>query len=478
MTAIMKYPALIILAALFVLPAAAQNAGTRSPLDPTVWGLIYDTPATKTVKVNNDITFFKDDRSELKLDIYSPPEAKSGDRRPAIVFLNGIGDSPDNKVKSWEIYKSWPRLVAAHGIVGIAMDADGTRIQESLKAIFDFLARDGAKHGIDADRLGVYAASANVTQSSIYLMGEHAAKGIKAAALYYGGAPQGTLRKDLPVLFIVAEGDMGGLGDQSLPLWQRVAEARAPWTMVFASRMPHAFDAFEDNDESRRHVQQTLAFWKTHLEPTPQPPWQPSPARAIVASTYGTDFAKTASLLEPYVAQNPNDAQGLVLLGRTQLQMRRLDDAAASLERALKIAPANFFALAGLGQVRYFQRRYDEAVSNLEKAIAAGFRNSMLYGQLAFAQLALQRNTDAIKSYESAFAMGIPPGANTRGVAYYNMACAYARLRQIDKAIEMLGKAVDEGYSDRRTLETDEDLAPLRADARFAAILSRVPKAS
>jgi pentatricopeptide repeat protein len=248
--------------------------------------------------------------------------------------------------------------------------------------------------------------------------------------------------------------------------------------MVFASRMPHAFDAFEDNDESRRHIQQTLAFWKTHLEPVPQPPWTPSPARAIVAATYGTDHARTAALLEPYVAQNPNDPQGLVLLGRTQSRLGRFDEAGANLEKALKISPSNVFALSGLGQVRFGQRRYDDAAANLEKAIAGGFRNSMLYGQLAFAQLALQRNAEAIKSYESAFEMGIPLGANTRGVAYYNMACAYARLKQTDKAFEMLGKAVDEGFADRRTLETDEDLAPLRTDARFAAILARVPKTS
>jgi pentatricopeptide repeat protein len=74
--------------------------------------------------------------------------------------------------------------------------------------------------------------------------------------------------------------------------------------------------------------------------------------------------------------------------------------------------------------------------------------------------------------------MGIPPGANTRGVTYYNMACGYSRLKQIDKAFEMLSKAVDEGFADRPTLETDEDLAPLRTDSRFAAILARVPKRS
>jgi pentatricopeptide repeat protein len=61
-------------------------------------------------------------------------------------------------------------------------------------------------------------------------------------------------------------------------------------------------------------------------------------------------------------------------------------------------------------------------------------------------------------------------------MAYYNMACAYVRLKNFDKAFEMLGKAIDEGYADRNSLETDADLAALRTDSRFKALLDRLPK--
>jgi tetratricopeptide (TPR) repeat protein len=394
-----------------------------------------------------------------------------------VIFLNAIGDRPDSKVKSWAIYSSWPRLVAANGMIGISMDADGNRIQDSLKALFAFIASDGAKHGIDANRLGVYAASANVTQSSIYLMGDSASKGIKAAALYYGGAPQGTIRKDLPVLFILAEGDLsGGLGQQAVPLWQRVTEARAPWTMVFASRQPHAFDAFEDSDESRRLVKQTIDFWKTHLEPTPKPSWERSEARAIVSAIYMNDPVRSAELLKTYTAANPRDAHGFIHYARMLSQQRKFAEAYAAFETAYKLEPQNPAAQAGMGQMRFAERKYSEAEPLLAAAVNGGFRNPMLYGQLAYSQLASNKNEEAIKTYEAAFQMGIPPGANTRGVAYYNMACAYARLKNIDKAFEMLGKAIDEGYTARNNFETDTDLAVLRTDERFKALLERLPK--
>lgn len=447
----------------------------RSPLDPTVWGVVYDTPATRQVKVTPEVTYLKDDRSDLKIDIFSPPDMKAGERRPAVIFLNAIGDLQANKIKNWAIYSSWPRLVAAHGMVGISMDADGTRIQDSLKGLFEFLAKDGVKHGIDAERLGVYAASANTTQANVYLMGSNASPGIKAAALYYGGAPQGAIRKDLPVLFILAEGDMGGgFGQQAVALWQRVADARAPWTMVFAARQPHAFDAFEDSDESRRLIKQTIDFWKTHLEPVPKPTWEPSKDRAIVSAIYMNDPVKSAAMLKTYTEANPRDAQGFVHYARMLSQQQKLPEAFAAFEAAHKLDPSNPAALSGMGQMRFREKRYADAETYVTTAINAGFRNAGNYNDLAFSQLFQNKNEEAVKSFEAALSMGMT--GQFRAAALYNLGCAYARLKNADKAFEVLNQAVDLGRVNRATYEADTDLADLRSDPRFARLLERMPK--
>ena len=474
----MKKIALFILIFTFALNLFAQNTAQTSPLDGRNYGVVYDIPATRDVTLKADVPY----SANLKIDIYSPPNAKAGEKLPAVIFLNAIGDAPGQpKVKSWGIYRSFPRLVAAHGMVGISMETDGARIQESLRALFDFLEKDGAKHGIDASRLGVYAASANTTQSIVYLMGQAAAKGIRAAALFYGAvpAPETKMRKDLPVLFILAEGDLaGGFGQQAVPLWQRVTTERVPWTLVFASDLPHAFDAFSDTDESRRIIQQAIAFWKSNLEPVPQPDWKPSPARAVVETLYWNNAPKAVELLTKYIAENPNDATAYTQMGRMLAQLRRYDEAGAAYEKALSLGAQFGGVYNGLGQTRIAQKRWDEAVNYLTKAVELGARNSFTYGQLAFAQMNLNRNEEALKSYEKAFEAGIPPGANTRGLAYYNMACAYARLKQTDKAFELLNKAIDEGMNNRQTFETDTDLAALRSDARFQTLLNRLPKAA
>ena len=101
------------------------------------------------VTAHEGVTYLTTPAGKQDLDIYLPPGFKAGETRPAVVFLNAIGDNPNApaKVKSWEIYRSWPRLIAANGMVGISMDADPDRVQESLRGVFRFLEKNGADLG-------------------------------------------------------------------------------------------------------------------------------------------------------------------------------------------------------------------------------------------------------------------------------------------------------------------------------------------
>ena len=113
----------------------AQNS---NPLDMLGFGVILDDPKMKDVKVKQDVPYLEDGKGKLHIDVYTPPGMKAGENRPAIIFLNAIGESGERKVKSWGIYSTWPRLIAAQGYIGISMEADGARIQESLQALFRF----------------------------------------------------------------------------------------------------------------------------------------------------------------------------------------------------------------------------------------------------------------------------------------------------------------------------------------------------
>jgi hypothetical protein len=53
---------------------------------------------------------------------------------------------------------------------------------------------------------------------------------------------------------------------------------------------------------------------------------------------------------------------------------------------------------------------------------------------------------------------------------YHSAACAHAAVGANDRALAQIQLAIEHGYANSERMETDSDLAPLRADPRFAAI--------
>jgi len=61
-------------------------------------------------------------------------------------------------------------------------------------------------------------------------------------------------------------------------------------------------------------------------------------------------------------------------------------------------------------------------------------------------------------------------------VVHYNLACDYSVLKDADKCIETLEKAMKLGYRDFRYMEKDPDLAYVRQDIRYKEILLKYKK--
>lgn len=59
-------------------------------------------------------------------------------------------------------------------------------------------------------------------------------------------------------------------------------------------------------------------------------------------------------------------------------------------------------------------------------------------------------------------------------VVHYNLACTYAEMKQIAKALEALELAVECGYDDVEWMEKDEDLDNLRDEPRYKALVQRL----
>jgi tetratricopeptide (TPR) repeat protein len=55
-------------------------------------------------------------------------------------------------------------------------------------------------------------------------------------------------------------------------------------------------------------------------------------------------------------------------------------------------------------------------------------------------------------------------------LVFYNLACSYSLLENVDAALAALTRAIKLGYRDDQWLDKDPDLANLRRDPRFATL--------
>src|SRR5689334_16429796 len=113
------------------------------------WGVVMTHPAMTSVTVKANIPY-----KYGALDLYLPPGLSSNEKRPVVIFLPETG-----KNKSMEIYKTWPQLMVAYGIIGIVADIDPPKYKESVSWIFDFITTESASQRSDTINICVFSAS-------------------------------------------------------------------------------------------------------------------------------------------------------------------------------------------------------------------------------------------------------------------------------------------------------------------------------
>jgi tetratricopeptide (TPR) repeat protein len=446
---------------------AAQTG--RSQFDPNSWGVVLEHPDMKNVAVQQDIPYLIRERDSLTFDLYMPPATNARKSRPAIIFMNGLGDSNRGPgLKSKGIYTSWPKLVAAHGYIGITMESDAERLEESFSNLFKYVKQNAQLLNIDATKLGIYAASANIRSVSTWLMKQNLDNGIRAAVFYYGEIPQGPYRSDLPVFFVVAEKDIHGNNYSNL--WGEVLKNKSPWTLTLAKGLPHAFDLFADNDAAKKIILETIAFWKTNLDPVPPSAQPPSLIREILATQYDNDYAKIARLMGEWLQQNPNanDAAAFNLFATALLWTDQFAEADNYFRKSVAINPENKGVRLNMAITSYMLGNSQEAMKNLALYEEGSQPEGFTYGYVGRALLNKKMYDLATPYFEKAIALG-PHRSD-----YYNLARCLAVKNQTKKAFENLSIAVAKGFNVKKQYEDEPDFESLRNSEEWQALLKKL----
>ena len=256
--------------------------------------VVYHIPGVDAVTIRRDVEYRVTDAGALTMDVYYPPDSKSGARTPAVIFVVGYSDLGAQailgcKFKEMESFISWGQLAAASGLVAITYTT-GKEPAADIHALLQYVRQNAAPLGVDENRVGVWACSGHVPNALSVLMRE-AHDYLKCAVLCYGfmldfeestmvaeasrtfrfvnpcaGKSVDDLPQGLP-LFIVRAGqdEFPHLNETIDRFLAKALTGNLPITFTNHPTAPHAFDVLHDSETSREIIRQILAFMRFHL---------------------------------------------------------------------------------------------------------------------------------------------------------------------------------------------------------------------
>jgi tetratricopeptide (TPR) repeat protein len=197
------------------------------------------------------------------------------------------------------------------------------------------------------------------------------------------------------------------------------------------------------------------------------------------------DYYRTA------LKKKTNDAVLLNKCGIAELMMQRYKDAAKDFDRSIKANRGYAEAYNNRGVIDYEQRKYGKAVKQYQKAIKLDATSASYFSNLGaayFAQKEFEKATDAYTH-----AMELDPDIFDRvsraGVAAqlsspedrahfdFVLARLYAKAGDLDRSLQSLRRAMEEGYKGIEDVYKEQEFSALRKDPRFAQLMAERPPA-
>jgi DNA-binding winged helix-turn-helix (wHTH) protein/TolB-like protein/Tfp pilus assembly protein PilF len=225
---------------------------------------------------------------------------------------------------------------------------------------------------------------------------------------------------------------------------------------------------------------------------------------AHVKTNYEWDWAQADRLFKRAIALAPDYATAHQWYGAHYLTPRgRLDEALVETRRAREIDPLSAVFNTFVGATLYFAGRYDEAVEECRRTVELHPDFGVAHWYLGRAYLQKGRFPDALAELRKAVALsgGSPLMKGTLGVGHalagdraaaegalvelealragsyasaLDLAAIHAALGDRERAFQRLDEAAAERAFHLIYIEVWPELAPLRTDPRFAALVGRL----
>lgn len=275
-------------------PPVPQNP-RRSMSEIVRLPVVYSIPGMDEVLVKSDLKYTQVNEPHLLMDVYLPPHLGKDERRPVVLFIHGSVPA-GSPAKNMGVYRSWGRLVAASGMVGVTfthrLGYPKPRLSEAagdVSTAINYIRANAASLRIDQGRICLAAYSGGGPLLSVAmrdpptyvrcLVAFYAFLDIQQSELHRtyetpeavkGFSPITYLASDvgkIAPMFIARAGldDISTMNDSIDRFIREAIYKNAAITVANHPQGVHGFDTQTDDDRSREIIRGVLAFMKTHL---------------------------------------------------------------------------------------------------------------------------------------------------------------------------------------------------------------------
>lgn len=238
----------------------------------------YHMPGSDALPMPRGLVYRAASGTELLMDVYLPSASEAP---PPVVVLPMAYPDPAARVRAYGPSTSWARLLAASGMAAVIYGPEAPAAD--IHAVLQHLRANADPLGLDLDRIGLLASSANVTVGLSALMRD---RHLTCAAFLYGytmdlggstavadasaqfgfanacaGRSVDDLPTDTPMLFVRAGRDaFPGLNAALDELVRQAVGRNLPVSLVNHATGAHGFDLDDRSPEGWRVVEQVLWF--------------------------------------------------------------------------------------------------------------------------------------------------------------------------------------------------------------------------
>lgn len=247
--------------------------------------VVYSLPGMDRVETITDRKYSSASDANLLLDVYLPPGLKAGERRPVVMFIHG-GAGSASRAKDWGIYRSWGRLAAAAGFIGVTFNHrlgyPNPELENSasdVSAAIDYVRDNAASFNADPDRMCLSAYSAGGPMLTLGF--EESRPYVRQQSqLHRDHEPVERVRRfsviehlneerarSLP-MFVARAGldEIPTMNDSIDRFISRAIAVNAHITVMNHPTGVHTFDNQNDDARSREILAAALAFLREHLD--------------------------------------------------------------------------------------------------------------------------------------------------------------------------------------------------------------------